>query len=187
MARTRPPHLEQALRPAQLRDRSAYTAVSRRDVAGESLGGTPQMSSSTEAATAKPPQNGAANVTASPTAVANNKPDNDGFNLTHKQIVTILIGLMSGMFLAALDQMIVGTSIIKIANDLNGFNLQAWITTAYLITSTIATPIYGKLSDIYGRKPLYLTAITIFLVGSVASAFATSMYELAAFRALQGL
>lgn len=94
---------------------------------------------------------------------------------------------MSGMFLAALDQTIVGTSIVRIANDLNGFDLQAWITTAYLITSTIVTPIYGKLSDIYGRKPFYIAAISIFLVGSIASAFATSMYELAAFRAIQGL
>lgn len=111
----------------------------------------------------------------------------DGPRLSHRQIVTILIGLMSGMFLAALDQTIVGTSIVRIANDLNGFDLQAWITTAYLITSTIATPIYGKLSDIYGRKPFYITAISIFLVGSIASAFATSMYELAAFRAIQGL
>ncbi|MEC3975664.1 MFS transporter [Amycolatopsis sp. H20-H5] len=113
--------------------------------------------------------------------------EDHGPRLSHRQIVTILIGLMSGMFLAALDQTIVGTSIVKIANDLNGFDLQAWITTAYLITSTIVTPIYGKLSDIYGRKPLYLTAITIFLIGSVASAFSTSMYELAGFRALQGL
>ncbi|WP_410660285.1 MFS transporter [Amycolatopsis sp. lyj-112] len=111
----------------------------------------------------------------------------EGPRLSHRQIVTILIGLMSGMFLAALDQTIVGTSIVRIANDLNGFDLQAWITTAYLITSTIVTPIYGKLSDIYGRKPFYIAAISIFLVGSVASAFATSMYELAAFRAIQGL
>ncbi|WP_414936781.1 MFS transporter [Amycolatopsis sp. cmx-11-51] len=111
----------------------------------------------------------------------------DGPRLSHRQIVTILIGLMSGMFLAALDQTIVGTSIVRIANDLNGFDLQAWITTAYLITSTIVTPIYGKLSDIYGRKPFYIAAITIFLIGSIASAFATSMYELAAFRAVQGL
>jgi EmrB/QacA subfamily drug resistance transporter len=107
--------------------------------------------------------------------------------LSHRQIVTILIGLMSGMFLAALDQTIVGTSIVRIANDLNGFDMQAWITTAYLITATIATPIYGKLSDIYGRKPFYLLAISVFLVGSIASTFAQSMYELAAFRALQGL
>ncbi|WP_410637487.1 MFS transporter [Amycolatopsis sp. lyj-346] len=107
--------------------------------------------------------------------------------LSHRQIVTILSGLMCGMFLAALDQTIVGTSIVKIANDLHGFDLQAWATTAYLITSTIVTPIYGKLSDIYGRKPFYLAAITIFVVGSAASTFSTSMYELAAFRAIQGL
>ncbi|HET6708232.1 MFS transporter [Amycolatopsis sp.] len=107
--------------------------------------------------------------------------------LSHRQIVTILSGLMCGMFLAALDQTIVGTSIVKIANDLHGFDLQAWATTAYLITSTIVTPIYGKLSDIYGRKPFYLAAITIFVVGSLASTFAQSMYELAAFRAIQGL
>ncbi|MEU5258328.1 MFS transporter [Amycolatopsis sp. NPDC021455] len=107
--------------------------------------------------------------------------------LSHRQIVTILSGLMCGMFLAALDQTIVGTSIVKIANDLHGFDLQAWATTAYLITSTIVTPIYGKLSDIYGRKPFYLTAIAIFVAGSAASTFATSMYELAAFRAVQGL
>ncbi|MFI9448932.1 MFS transporter [Amycolatopsis sp. NPDC052450] len=113
--------------------------------------------------------------------------EEDGPRLSHRQIVTILIGLMSGMFLAALDQTIVGTSIVRIANDLNGFDLQAWITTAYLITSTIVTPIYGKLSDIYGRKPFYIAAISIFLIGSIASAFATSMYELAAFRAIQGL
>jgi EmrB/QacA subfamily drug resistance transporter len=108
-------------------------------------------------------------------------------DLTPRQIWTILSGLMAGMFLAALDQTIVGTSIVKIANDLNGFDLQAWITTAYLITATISTPIYGKLSDIYGRKPFYLLAISIFLIGSIASTFATSMYELAAFRAVQGL
>ncbi len=107
--------------------------------------------------------------------------------LSHRQIVTILSGLMCGMFLAALDQTIVGTSIVKIANDLHGFDLQAWATTAYLITSTIVTPIYGKLSDIYGRKPFYLAAITIFVAGSLASSFSTSMYELASFRAVQGL
>ncbi|WP_406639620.1 MFS transporter [Amycolatopsis sp. WGS_07] len=110
-----------------------------------------------------------------------------GPRLTHRQIVTIISGLMCGMFLAALDQTIVGTSIVRIANDLHGFDLQAWATTAYLITSTIATPIYGKLSDIYGRKPFYLAAIAIFVVGSAAASFSTSMYELAAFRAVQGL
>ncbi len=107
--------------------------------------------------------------------------------LTHKQISTILIGLMAGMFLAALDQTIVATSIRTIGDDLGGLNLQAWVTTAYLITATVTTPLYGKLSDIYGRRPLFLTAITLFVIGSVACTFATSMYELAAFRAFQGL
>ncbi|NIH77904.1 MFS transporter [Amycolatopsis viridis] len=111
----------------------------------------------------------------------------EGPRLTHKQILTILSGLLLGMFLAALDQNIVSVAIVRIANDLHGFDQQAWATTAYLITATIATPLYGKLSDIYGRKPFYLTAIALFVVGSAACTFANSMYELAAFRAFQGL
>ena len=107
--------------------------------------------------------------------------------LNYRQILTIFAGLMIGMFLAALDQTIVATSIRTIADDLDGLSLQAWATTAYLITGTISTPLYGKLSDLYGRKPLFLTAIGIFVIGSVACTFATSMYQLAAFRALQGL
>ncbi|MDO7880769.1 MDR family MFS transporter [Salinibacterium soli] len=107
--------------------------------------------------------------------------------MTHRQILFVIFGLMAGMFLSSLDQTIVGTSMRTIADDLDGLSLQAWVTTAYLITSTIATPIYGKLSDIFGRRPLFLIAIGIFLVGSVAAGFADSMYQLAAFRALQGL
>jgi EmrB/QacA subfamily drug resistance transporter len=107
--------------------------------------------------------------------------------LSHRQILTIFAGLMIGLFLAALDQTIVATSIRTIADDLDGLSLQAWATTAYLITATITTPLYGKLSDIFGRKPLFLSAISIFLVGSVACSFATSMYQLAAFRGIQGL
>ncbi|MBV9023500.1 MAG: DHA2 family efflux MFS transporter permease subunit [Streptomycetaceae bacterium] len=110
-----------------------------------------------------------------------------GGRLTHRQILTILSGLMLGMFLAALDQTIVSTSIRTIADDLHGLSSQAWVTTAYLITSTIATPLYGKLSDLYGRKPYFLAAISIFIVGSAACSFSTSMTELAAFRAFQGL
>jgi EmrB/QacA subfamily drug resistance transporter len=106
---------------------------------------------------------------------------------THRQILIILSGLLLGMFLASLDQTIVTTSIRTIADDLNGFSLQAWATTAYLVTSTLTTPLYGKLSDLYGRKPLYLVAIGIFLVGSILCGFSTSMYELAVFRAVQGL
>jgi EmrB/QacA subfamily drug resistance transporter len=107
--------------------------------------------------------------------------------LTHKQILTILSGLMLGMFLAALDQMIVATAIRTIGDDLNGLSVQAWVTTAFLITSTIATLLYGKLSDIYGRKPLFLFAITVFIIGSALCGLSTSMYMLAAFRALQGI
>src|SRR6266850_104310 len=107
--------------------------------------------------------------------------------LSHRQILTILSGLMLGMFLAALDQTIVSTAIRTIADQLHGLDQQAWATTAYLITATVSTPLYGKLSDIYGRKPLYLIAISVFLIGSVASGFSQSMYELAGFRALQGL
>ncbi|MGY1868154.1 MULTISPECIES: MFS transporter [Nocardia] len=108
-------------------------------------------------------------------------------SLSHRQILTILSGLLLGMFLAALDQNIVSVAIVKIANSLHGFDEQAWATTAYLITATITTPLYGKLADIYGRKPFYLTAIGLFVIGSVACTFATSMYQLAAFRAFQGL
>jgi EmrB/QacA subfamily drug resistance transporter len=107
--------------------------------------------------------------------------------LSHRQIMTILSGLMIGMFLAALDQTIVSTAIRTIADDLHGLSQQAWTTTAYLITSTIATPLYGKLSDMHGRKPYFLAAISIFVTGSIACTFATSMIELAAFRAFQGL
>ncbi len=112
--------------------------------------------------------------------------DSDG-GLTHRQILTILTGLLMGMFLAALDQTIVATAIRTIADDLNGLSVQAWVTTAYLITSTIATPLYGKLSDIYGRKPLFIAAISIFVIGSLLCTFSTSMYMLAGFRAVQGI
>lgn len=110
-----------------------------------------------------------------------------GETLTQRQIVTVMVGLMLGMFLASLDQTIVSTSIYTIANDLGGLSLQAWATTAYLITSTVSTPLYGKLSDIFGRRPLYLVAIGIFLVGSLYAGSVHSMTELAFARGVQGL
>ena len=113
-------------------------------------------------------------------------PDASGM-FTHRQIMTILGGLLLGMFLAALDQTVVSTAIRTIADDLQGYDLQAWATTAFLITSTIATPLYGKLSDLYGRRPFYLFAIGTFVVGSMLCGLATSMYQLAAFRAFQGI
>jgi EmrB/QacA subfamily drug resistance transporter len=107
--------------------------------------------------------------------------------LSHREIVAILIGLMMAMFLAALDQTVVATAMRTIADDLSGFSLQAWATTAFLITSTISTPLYGKLSDMYGRKPFILFAIGIFILGSALCGLAQSMYQLAAFRAVQGI
>jgi EmrB/QacA subfamily drug resistance transporter len=110
-----------------------------------------------------------------------------GGALNHKQILTILTGLMLAMFLAALDQTVVSTAIRTISDDLNGFSLQVWATTAFLITSTISTPLYGKLSDMYGRKPFILFAISVFIAGSMLCGLSQSMYELAAFRAIQGI
>jgi EmrB/QacA subfamily drug resistance transporter len=123
--------------------------------------------------------------TAAAGAISAQQSARDGF--THRQILTILSGLMLGMFLAALDQTVVSTAMRTIADDLKGFDLQAWATTAFLITATISTPLYGKLSDLYGRRPFYLGAISIFVIGSMLCGMAQSMYELAAFRALQGI
>jgi EmrB/QacA subfamily drug resistance transporter len=111
----------------------------------------------------------------------------DPKQLTHRQVLTVLSGLLIGMFLAALDQTIVSTAMRTIADDLEGQTAQAWVTTSYLIASTITTPLYGKLSDIYGRKPFYLFAISIFIVGSVLCGTAQDIYQLAAYRAVQGL
>ena len=113
-------------------------------------------------------------------------PDASGA-FTHRQILTILGGLLLGMFLAALDQTVVSTAIRTIADDLNGYDLQAWATTAFLITSMIATPLYGKLSDMYGRRGFYLFAIAVFVVGSALCGLADSMYQLAVYRAIQGI
>ncbi|WIE54565.1 MULTISPECIES: MDR family MFS transporter [unclassified Curtobacterium] len=107
--------------------------------------------------------------------------------MSHRQILLVIYGLMAGMFLSSLDQTIVGTAIRTIGDDLHGLNEQAWVTTAYLITSTITTPIYGKLSDLFGRRPLYIFGISVFVVGSLLSSFSTSMLMLAAFRAFQGI
>lgn len=107
--------------------------------------------------------------------------------MTKRQIMFVIIGLMAAMFLSSLNQTVVGVAMKTIADDLDGLSLQAWATTAFLIVSTVVTPIYGKLSDIFGRRPLFIIAIIIFLIGSVLSGLSQSMYELAAFRAVQGL
>ena len=107
--------------------------------------------------------------------------------MSKREILLVMIGLMSGMFLSALDQTVVSTSMRTIADDLDGMALQAWVTTGYMIMSTISTPIYGKLSDIFGRRPLFIIAIIVFLAGSLLAGAAMDMYQLAAYRAIQGL
>ena len=110
-----------------------------------------------------------------------------GEGLSHRQILIVFSGLMLGMFLAALDQTIVGTALPTIVNSLHGLNHISWVVTAYLLTSTISTPLYGKLSDQLGRKGIFQFAIVIFLIGSVLSGFSQNMGELIAFRGIQGI
>lgn len=107
--------------------------------------------------------------------------------MTRRQIMLVVVGLMVAMFLSSLSQTVVGTAMRTIADDLHGLDQQAWVVTAFLIVSTVVTPIYGKLSDIFGRRPLFIIAIILFLIGSIASSFSQSMLMLAAFRGLQGL
>jgi EmrB/QacA subfamily drug resistance transporter len=105
----------------------------------------------------------------------------------HRRILVVLGALMLGMFLASLDQTIVSTALPTIAGDLHGLNHLSWVVTAYLLTSTISTPLWGKLGDLYGRKMLFQLAIVIFLVGSMLSGLSQNMVELIAFRAIQGV
>lgn len=101
--------------------------------------------------------------------------------------ITVLIGVLLGMMLGALDQTVVGTAMPRIIATLGGMNFYTWVVTAYLLTSTAAVPIFGKLSDIYGRRPFYLAGIAVFLLGSVLSGLSQNITELIAFRALQGI
>ncbi len=108
-------------------------------------------------------------------------------SLTHKEIMFVLSGLMVGMLLAALDQTIVSTALKRIVEDFDGLAHYTWVVTAYLLTSTASTPLYGKISDLYGRRPVFQFAVITFLIGSFAAGAATSMEQLIAFRAVQGL
>ena len=115
------------------------------------------------------------------------EPRAAGGAFTHREILVILSGILLGMMLAALDQSIVATALPAIAGELNGLEHLSWIVSAYLLTSTASTPIYGKLSDLYGRRVLLETAIALFVTASVLCAVAQDMPELIAARALQGL
>ena len=104
-----------------------------------------------------------------------------------RQLRLVFAGLMLGMFLAALDQTIVSTALPTIVGDLGGLNHLSWVVTSYMLASTVSTPLYGKLGDLYGRKKLFQAAILIFLLGSVLAGISQNMAELIGFRALQGL
>jgi EmrB/QacA subfamily drug resistance transporter len=106
---------------------------------------------------------------------------------THREIMVILGGLMTGLLLAALDQTIVSTALKSIVEDFNGLNHYTWVVTAYLLTSTASTPLYGKISDIYGRRVVFQFAIVTFLIGSFLAGASQDMTQLIATRALQGL
>lgn len=107
--------------------------------------------------------------------------------ISHRELMSIIFGVMLAMLLAALDQTIVATALPSIAQDIGGFDAISWVVTAYLLTATAATPVYGKLSDLFGRRQLLRVSIGIFLIGSTACALAPSMPALIAARALQGL
>jgi EmrB/QacA subfamily drug resistance transporter len=106
---------------------------------------------------------------------------------THKEIMLILSGLMTGMLLAALDQTIVSSALKSIVEDFNGLEHYTWVVTAYLLTSTASTPLYGKISDLYGRRIVFQFAILTFLLGSLLAGASTNMTQLILTRALQGL
>jgi len=107
--------------------------------------------------------------------------------LTHRQILLVMSGILSGMMLAALDITIVATALPTIVGELGGLDHLSWVVTAYLLTSTASTPIYGKLSDLYGRKLLFQAAIVLFLLGSIICGVAQDMGQLIGARAVQGL
>ena len=107
--------------------------------------------------------------------------------LSHDEIRSIIVGIMLAMLLASLDQTIVATALPTIGRELNDVEHLSWIVTAYLLASTAVTPLYGKLSDIHGRRVTLLAGIAIFVAGSIACALAPTMLALILARALQGL
>jgi EmrB/QacA subfamily drug resistance transporter len=108
-------------------------------------------------------------------------------HFSRREIVSILSGLILAMFLASLDQTIVATSLSTMAKDLNGWSMMSWVVSAYLVASTVTTPIYGRLSDLYGRRSVLLIAIGVFLAASVLCALSQSMLQLIGARVLQGV
>lgn len=113
--------------------------------------------------------------------------DDAPVHVSNRARIEILIAVLLGLFLSALDQTIVGPILPRIVSELHGSDYYTWVVTAYLLTSTVTVPIYGKLSDLFGRKPMLMTGIGLFLVGSALSGLSQTMWQLILFRAIQGL
>lgn len=126
-------------------------------------------------------------MSSNPTTAADGSAPPEPVHMSHRQIQVVLSGLMLGMLLAALDQTIVSTALPRITSDLGGQEHLAWVVTAYLLTSTASTPLYGKISDLLGRKIVFQFAIVMFLIGSALAGASQNMGELIATRALQGI
>src|SRR6201995_3979778 len=120
-------------------------------------------------------------------APAATAPPVEETGFTHRQILVIMSGLMLGMFLAALDQTIVSTALPTIVGDFHRSDLLSWVITAYLLASTASTPLGGKAGDLYGRKRVFHLATVVFLVASALCGASQNMFELIAFRGLQGV
>src|SRR5579875_716393 len=114
-------------------------------------------------------------------------PESIRDSVSKQRLILVVAGVLLGMLLAALDQTIVGTAMPRIIADLNGLNHYAWVFTAYMLASTVTVPIYGKLSDIYGRRIFFLLGMVLFLVGSALSGMSQTMDQLIIFRFIQGL
>src|SRR6266567_7195172 len=125
--------------------------------------------------------------TGSAVTVSTQEPQPLSETLGRRRLFSILIGVILGMLLAALDQTIVGTALPHIVANLGGLDHYAWVVTAYLLASTVSIPIYGKLSDIYGRRPFFIGGMIIFLAGSALAGTSQNMTQLILYRGIQGL
>ena len=113
--------------------------------------------------------------------------DRAPIQLPHRERMEILFAVLAGIFLAALDQTVVGTALPRIVTDLHGNDVYTWAFTSYLVTATVSGPLYGKLSDLFGRRPLFVLGVAVFLFGSLLSGISQTMWQFIAFRGLQGL
>ena len=112
---------------------------------------------------------------------------NGGYLLSRRATLAAMSGLMLGMLLAALNQTIVATALPRIVADLGGMAHYSWVFTAYMLAATVTTPIYGRLSDVYGRRRFFVAGIVVFMAGAVVAGTAPSMLQLVIGRAVQGL